>query len=245
MFTRVYVLRVAPPSYGTLWKFPLLTFHAHRNVFRPFHSSLSVEGHRFFYSPLNGRGSPLYTWAVFFTLTHRLYQPMCKRSTAALGCGFIRLVYLPTSYTLAGVLPAPAFRLSSETCICAPVGVEPTPNTFLVPSVRWCFARYPTIACIPTDCMPVSTLCSLYDLLSLPHRTSRNLCFTLHSQPLPLPCCQLRTVPLRLMSVLCRSIVTLCISTAMPHVTLALIHIASLRLRRAQQYKAIAPQHPS
>lgn len=48
-----------------------------------------------------------------------------------------------------------------------------------VPSVRWCFARYPTIACIPTDCMPVSTLCSLYDLLSMPHRTSQNLCLTL------------------------------------------------------------------
>ena len=57
------------------------------------------------------------------------------------------------------------------------------------------------------------------------HRCQTTQDFTLHRSTSPLPCCQLRTVPLRLMSVLCRSIVTLCISTAVPHVTLALIHI--------------------
>ncbi len=186
-----------------------LTPCAHRNVFRPFHSSLSVEGHRFFYSPLNGRGSPLYTWAVFFTLTHRLYQPMCKRSTAALGCGFIRLVYLPTSYTLAGVLPAPAFRLSNETCICAPVGVEPTPNTF------WCRLSVGASHAIPPlRAFPLTACLSV-------HYVPYMIFYRCHAAPHGAFAIPFHAVPLRLMSVLCHSIVTLCISTAVPHVTFA------------------------
>ena len=66
---------------------------------------------------------------------------------------------------------------------------------------------FPLTACLSVHYVPYMIFCRCH---AAPHGT--------FARPF-------HTVPLRLMSVLCRSIVTLCISTAMPHVTLALIHI--------------------